>query len=362
MKLAVISLGKESSQNIGEEAKNYFRDVKMLDLRKVEVHATSKSLNVLYDGEELDHYDSIYIRGSYKYAILQRSITEALHFHTYMPLSPKSFTLGHNKFLTMLHLQEKNVPIPTTYLVETVTGAKKLLEKVNYPIIMKIPSGTQGKGVMFADSIASAKSILDTLEVFKQPYIIQEYVETNATDIRAIVVDSKVVASMRRKALSDELRANIHMGGIGVSCELDEETEEIAIRSAKAIGAEVCAVDILEGNKPMVIEVNLSPGLDGITKATKKNVAKIIAEYLHKKANEFKETRKSDDYSKIISTLDTETDRKEIITNLDIKAGIIKLPKLMTKITGFNQEDEIMIIANKGKLIIKKHIIGREVK
>ena len=89
----------------------------------------------------------------------------------------------------------EKIPIPTTYLAATTTGAKKLLEHVHYPIIMKIPSGTQGRGIMFADSITSAKSILDTLEVFKQPYIIQEYIETNATDLRVLVLGDKFVST-----------------------------------------------------------------------------------------------------------------------------------------------------------------------
>ena len=363
MKLGIISLGGDSSYMILKEAKKYFKSTTHLDIRKTEVHVGSKGDGVLYEGKPIDKYDAIYVRGSYKYEILQRSLTTALFNEAYMPIQQGAFTLAHNKFLTVLELQKNKIDIPTTYIAATTESAKKLLEKVNYPIIMKIPYGTHGKGVMFADSPSSAKSVLDTLEVFKQPYIMQEYVETGGTDIRAIVVGDKVVATMKRKAVADELRANIHMGGKGIGCELDYDTEKLAIKSAKAIGADICAVDILEGAKPVVIEINLSPGLKGITEATKKNVAGEIAEYLAEKAEEFAESKKSGSYGEIIKDLEIESKNgktKEIITNLNIKAGIIKLPKLITDITMFDADDEVVLTVKKGKLEIKRHTIEKE--
>lgn len=350
MNLAVISLGGESSLAIAKEGKSYFRESENLDIRKIEVHSTPEKIRILYGGEELEDYACVYIRGSHKYSFLQRSMSEALIDRTYMPFKPSSFTLSHNKFLTLLKLQQNKVLIPTTYLAATLVGAKKILEQVNYPIIMKIPEGSQGKGVLFADSFASATSILDTLEIFRQPYIIQEYIETDATDIRAIVVGDKVVASYRRKALGQEIRANIHLGSVGQECKLDAETEGMALRAARAVSADVCAVDMLESNKTSVIEVNLSPGLKGMEKATGKNLAKIIAEFLHLKATEFKEGKKKADYSKIVNELNN----KEILTNLNIKGGIIKLPEVITKITKFTGEDEVVMVAEKGKLVVKK--------
>lgn len=353
MNLAVVSLGKKSSLAIVREAKNYFDEAENLDIRKIEVHTEQKKIQVWYKGMEMDDYNCVYIRGSYRYAFLQRSMTEALINKTYMPFKPYSFTIAHNKFLTLLELQKKNVPIPTTYLAATLSGAKKILESINYPVIMKIPEGTQGKGVLFADSAASAKSILDTLDVFKQPYIIQEYIDTDATDVRALVVGDEIIASYRRKAAGQEVRANIHLGGVGEECKLDKETEETALKAARAVNADICAVDMLEGNETKVIEINLSPGLQGAEKATGKNLAKVIAEYLYKRATEFKETKKKDDYNKIRNEFNI-NENKEIITNLNIKNGIIKLPEIITKITKFKEEDDVVLKADKGKLVIKK--------
>ncbi len=368
MKLAIISSGGKSSQMVLKEAKAFFDIAKPINIKDIEVHTSSQNSEILYKGKLLEEYDCVYIRGSHKHMLLERSIAESLGKNVYMPLTPASFTLSHNKFLTILELQKASVPIPKTYLAATTSSAKALIKQIKYPVIMKLPSGTQGKGVMFADSVASANSILDTLEVFNQPYIIQEFIETalkGATDIRAIVVGDKVVASMKRKAVDDELRANIHMGGVGIPYELDNETKKIAIKSAKAVGAQICAIDILESTKPLVIEVNISPGLEGITKATKLNVAKELAKYLYEQTKIFHQDKKTEEYKTIIEDLNSSTRPiddgkiKEIFTNLNIKAGIIKLPKIVTQITGFNEDEEVILIANKGHLEIKKHKIKK---
>ena len=111
----------------------------------------------------------------------------------------------------------------------------EVLKKVNYPIIMKFPKGTQGKGVMVADSFAGASSLLDALDFLKQPFIIQEFIETDGSDVRAIVIGDKVVASMARRAKEDEKRANIHAGGKGEAITLDSHTKKIAIDTAKVL-------------------------------------------------------------------------------------------------------------------------------
>ncbi len=354
MRFGLISLGGPSSKMIMEEAAKMFDVAEAIQIKNLEVNVSSDGYQVLDSGKPISEYDCIYVRGSYNYALLQRSISYALQDKCYMPLSPESFTLGHNKFLTMVHLQKIGVPIPKTYLAATTEGAKKLLKEVNYPVIMKIPSGTQGKGVMFADSVQSAKSILDTLEVFKQPYMIQEYIETGATDLRVIVVGDKVVAAMRRKATNEEIRANIHMGGVGHPVELDYETEQVAVKTAKALGCDICAVDILEGRKPYVIELNLSPGLQGIMKALKKNVPKMVADYLFKRTKEIKEDAGKLRAKKVASELELEKNN-QLITNLDIKAGVLKVPTMMTKIAGFKPDEDVIFSAEKGKIKIERY-------
>ena len=362
MKLAIISLGGFSSKAIAKEAEAYFEKVDLLDIRNLDISITTKKMEVLYQGKPIEKYDCVYMRGSYKYALLQRSLSSILKGQTYLPIEPKAFTIAHNKLLTLLDLQKNKVPMPKTYFTATVEGAKTILKEIKYPVIIKIPQGTHGKGVMFADSESSARSVIDALEVFKQPYIIQEYIETKATDIRAIVAGNRVLASMKRKATkAEEFRANIHMGGIGVPFTPDPDTSDIAVKSAKAVGADICAVDILEGREPMVIEVNLSPGLRGIMKATKKNIAQLVAKFLAEKTEEYiEENKRLTKFTALTEEKIKEKKLKELLTSLNVKAGIIKLPKLVTEITGFHADEEVILRMDKGKLVIEQHKIKKE--
>ncbi|MBS3156814.1 RimK family alpha-L-glutamate ligase [Candidatus Woesearchaeota archaeon] len=358
MRLALISLGGAGSKMISEEARKLFDEVEEIDIRKIEIRVENNDVGVLYNENPLPKFDCVYIRGSFRYALLQRAISFALKDECYVPIAPSAYTIAHDKFLTMIELSKLKVSVPRTYFAATTKQAKRMLEEVNYPVILKIPSGTQGKGVMSADSVSSAKSMLDTLEVFNQPYLIQEFIDTDATDIRAIVAGDEVIACMKRKGKAGEMRSNIHQGGIGIPFEMDYDTERLAIRAAKAVKADICGVDLLEGiNKSMVIEVNLSPGLKGITAATKDNVAGKIAKFLFDEARKFKSD--SLEAKNLVKDDKIQAD-KELIVNLDIKAGRIRLPGEITKITRFNSDDEVVLVADKGKLEIKEMGVKKE--
>src|SRR3989344_4092021 len=354
MKIAIISLNSESSKMIGESCREYFKDVDMISLKEIEVHVDGKGMEVLHNGVKLKDYDCVYCRASYKYVLLTRSITSALREKCYMPLSAGSFTIGHAKFLTQLSMQKYNVNMPKTYLAGNTSNAKEILKNIHFPAIIKIPSGTHGKGVMFADSMQSAKSLLDTMDVFKQPVIIQEYIETNATDIRVLVVGGKVVGCMKRKAGKDELRANIHMGGTGKKHSLSDDAEKMAVRASVAVRADICAIDLLEKGKDYkVIEVNVSPGIQGLTKATGKDIAGEIAKTLFEKTKEWKNKHDNLHYKEMVKDMKN-SEEKEIATTLDIKAGIIKLPSIVTQLSGFGVEDNVHIKVKKGKIVVDK--------
>ena len=356
MKAAIISLGSTSSKWTAKAMGKYFDRVDDLDIRNLEVEIGTGKLEVLYNGKKLEKYDCIYPKGSFRYQSLLRSITAALNKDSYLPYTPESFVVGHDKLLTQLDLQKNNIPMPKAYVASTEEQAKKILERVNYPIIIKFPKGTQGKGVMYATGYATAVTLLDALATLKQPFIIQEYVETGGVDIRAIVTGDKVVAAMKRKAPKREKRANIHMGGVGEKIELDSMAKKIAIKSAKVIGAEICAVDILESaTGPQVIEVNLSPGLQGITEATKIDVADEIAKYLYKKTKERVEGHKKVSAKEILEELEKV---REIITNLHFRGERILLPKAVTRISRIKEDDEVIIDIEKGKFTVTKSEIG----
>ncbi|MAG91666.1 30S ribosomal protein S6--L-glutamate ligase [Candidatus Woesearchaeota archaeon] len=356
MKAAVMSLGSRSSLMVSDAMKNYFDSVDNIDLRDVEVNLGVGKLAVLYEGKPLPQYSCIYARGSFRYAPLLRSVTRTLFRSSYMPIKPETFTLGHDKLLTHLALQHFNIPMPTTYLASSTRAAKKVLNEVKYPIVLKFPHGTQGKGVMFAESYAAASSMLDALIALKQPFLIQEYIETGGVDVRAFVVGDRVVASMKRKAVRGEMRANIHAGGTGEACVLDQRTKRIAIDTAASIGADVCAVDMLESPKgPLVIEANLSPGLKGITKATSINIPDKVAKYLFEKSEIFSARDRDEATLKIYEDLGLSGEiAQQIISNLDFRGNRILLPKFVTDISKFTEKEELVLKVEKGKLVIER--------
>ena len=287
VKGAVISLGSTSSQMVVEEMKKFFNVVDSLNLKSFEINFEDEGVQVLYEGKPIKDYDCIYLKGSFRYAEMIQSLAYALQDKTYIPIRPHTFSTGHNKLLTQLVLQLNNIAMPKTYISATPEAGKNLLKNINYPIILKFPDGTHGKGVMIADSYAAASSMLDAFASLNKSVIVQEYVDTGGKDIRVIIVGDEVVGAMERTAEKGDIRSNVHAGGVGTPIEITSETELLAIRAAKVIGADICAVDILMGHKgPMVLEINLSPGLQGITKYTKINVAEKIAKFLYKKATE----------------------------------------------------------------------------
>jgi ribosomal protein S6--L-glutamate ligase len=357
MKAALVSLGSESSVWTIKAMERYFDNVDNIDLRNIEVNLSSGKSDVLYNGKPIESYDCIYAKGSFRYAQTLRAITGTLSPNSYMPVKAGAFTIGHDKLLTHLYLQQFKIPMPTTYLSSSPTAAKKILEKVNYPIIFKFPSGTGGKGVMYAESYPAASSLMDALETLRQPFLIQEYIETGGEDIRAIVVGDRLVAAMKRKAVMGEKRANIHAGGEGEAFLPDTLMRKIAVEAAQALGAQICAIDMLEGIKgPVVVEVNLSPGLQGITKATGIDVADKIAKYLFEKTKKFTEKGVKKGAGEIMKEIALEKTAKEqqIVTNLQLRGERILLPKIITDMSKLTEKDEVVIKVKRGKFLVEK--------
>lgn len=356
MKAAIISLGSKSSIMVADAMQKYFEQVDLIQLKEIEVDL-GKEGGIFHNEKPLNHYDCIYLKGSFRYANLLRSIASLLEGKIpYMPLSDTSFTIAHNKLLTHLVLQQHNIPMPKTYVSSTIEAAQDLLKKVNYPIVMKFPEGTQGKGVLFADSISSAASVLDALGVLKQPFIIQEYVETGGTDIRALVVGDKVVAAMQRKAQTEEKRANIHAGGKGEPVQLSREVINLALDTAKALKANICGVDILESPLgPVVIEANVSPGLQGLQEVSTLNLADEIAKHLYRETEKVVQGSQKEEAKEVMEEIVPENGSvQEIITDLQFRGERILLPEFVTKLAQFSDRKEYVMKVKKGGLEIEE--------
>ncbi|MCK4670080.1 MAG: RimK family alpha-L-glutamate ligase [Nanoarchaeota archaeon] len=358
MRAAVLSLGSQSSKMIAEAMNKYFDVVDHLSLKDVEVAFISDGFQVMCDGKLLGEYDCIYARGSFRYASVLSSLTAALREKTYLPLHHNSFIIANDKFLTQLHFLRKKIPMPAAYIAATSSAAKKALENLNYPVMIKLPQGTHGKGVLYAESYASASSMCDALVVLKQPFIIQEFVETAGTDIRAIVAAGKVVVSYTRTAKKGEIRSGFHSGGVCTLCILDNETQKMAVKAAKALGCDVVAIDILKGPKsPLILEANLSPGITGISKASNINVADKIAKALYDKAKEFKLIKTKNGFGEVLRSIDKPKPSYEIITNLDFRGERVLLPENFVKMADLKDDKEYIIKAKKGYIIIKDSML-----
>jgi len=357
---ALISLGSISSKMTATAMRKHFDSVDEIDLRKVEVHL-GKDASIIYKGDPLKEYDCVYAKGSYKYGDILRAVSTLLWGKCYQPLAPESFTVGHDKLLTHLEILRYKVPSPNTYFMATTDAAKSLLKKLNFPIIMKFPRGTHGKGVMFADSYESANSMLDALAALNQPFIVQEYIETGGIDIRAIVIGDRVVAAMQREAVQGEKRANLHAGGVGKCLILDYQTSKIAVDTAKALKCDICAVDLLKGIKQsVVIEANLSPGLQGVSKVCKKDIAGEIASYLYQQTQQFKSKTpdKAQDVLKELGIRKADSEQ-ELMTTLDFRGARVILPEMVTKICGFDENMDVVFKVKAGKLVVQKLEIGK---
>jgi ribosomal protein S6--L-glutamate ligase len=203
--------------------------------------------------------------------------------------SSLAISRARDKLRSLQILSRKGIGLPVTVFSHTSQDVEGLIEAVGGPpIIVKLIEGTQGMGVVLADSQMSAESVIQAFRGLDANFLVQEFIkEGDGADLRCFVVGEKIVASMMRRARPGEFRSNIHRGGTGERIKLTPEERSTALRAAKAMGLKVAGVDILRTNHgPVVLEVNSSPGLEGIEKATELDVASKIIAYCVRHAHE----------------------------------------------------------------------------
>lgn len=194
---------------------------------------------------------------------------------------------SRDKFRSLQLLARKGISMPLTGFAQSPDNTEDLIRMVGgAPLVIKLLEGTQGKGVILADSHQSAVSIINAFKEMRANILVQEYIqESRGTDIRCLVVGDKVVAAIKRQAKEGEFRANVHQGGQAMKVKLSSEERRIAVASAKAMGLKVAGVDIVRSNHgPLVLEINSSPGLEGVERATQINIAGKIIQYIEKHA------------------------------------------------------------------------------
>jgi ribosomal protein S6--L-glutamate ligase len=204
----------------------------------------------------------------------------------YTPVRSIAISRSRDKLRSLQLLSKAGVGIPKTIFSRETDEVDDLLDHLDTPVIIKLASGTQGNGVVLAETRKAAKSVIQAFYVNDTSFLIQEFVKESAgTDIRAFVVGNQVVASMQRQSLDDDFRSNIHQGGSGTAVKLTDDERRTALRAAKAMGLAICGVDMMRSERgPLVLEVNSSPGLEGIEAVTGRNVAGKIIEYVEMNA------------------------------------------------------------------------------
>lgn len=284
-KISILSfvLDSFSIRRLRQAATIRDHSVKLLDAGQLHLQCDQDGLNVLLNGKPLPQTDILVPRlGAISPSpgiSIVRQFEEAGLFSL---TSWRTLLVSREKFATTQLLTRHKVPVPACALVSRPSDVASAISLLGGPpVIIKLNRGTQGIGVMLADSSKSAEAIFETMQINQRQVIIQRFVsESKGRDIRAFVVGGKVVAAMRRVARDEEFRSNFHRGGRVEPVKLEPIYESVALKAAEVLGLNVAGVDILEGKDgPLVMELNSSPGLEGIEAATNKDVAGAIIEY-----------------------------------------------------------------------------------
>lgn len=235
---------------------------------------------IFVHGQPLRGYDAVIPRIGYTVTSYGASVIRQFESMGIPSLlGSEALIRTRDKLSCMQLLSQKGIPVPKTLLINNYSQMSLLHQKIEeFPKILKLKSGTHGLGVLKADDAKSMEAMMEAFYGLKQKVLIQEFIkESSGEDIRAFVVDGEVVASMRRSAAEGEFRSNLHRGGVAETVQLSEEENRVAIDSVAILGLKVAGVDMLQSNHgPLVLEVNASPGLEGIEKTTNVDIAKKI--------------------------------------------------------------------------------------
>jgi ribosomal protein S6--L-glutamate ligase len=285
MNIAILSKGpgNYSTKRLKEEALARGHKVRVIDYSKCYITVERDNPVVRYRGGELRDIDVIIPRISASLTRYGSSITRQFEMQN-VPSTTSSIAIvrSRDKLRSMQLLAKAGVGIPKTVVVRETADFDDVLEQVGgAPVIIKVARGTQGNGVVLAETRKAALAVMQAFYVEGVNFLVQEFIEESAgVDIRAFVVNGKVVASMVRQSLDDDFRSNLHQGGKGIAVKLTPEERRTAQKAAKAIGLSIAGVDMMRSSRgPLVLEVNASPGFS-VEQVTSLNVAAQVIDYV----------------------------------------------------------------------------------
>lgn len=294
MKLALMcrNPGLYSHKRLVEAAKARGHDIDVIDHLRCYINITSHRPSVRYQGADLPRYDAVIPRIGASVTFYGTAVLRQLEVIGVYPANESvAITRSRDKLRSLQLLARKGIGLPVTVFAHKTSNAEEVVNLVGGPpVIVKLLEGTQGIGVVLGETQRAAESIIQAFGGVNTNILVQEFIkEAGGEDIRCLVVGDKVVASMMRKGKEGEFRSNLHRGGSADKVKITPAERSTAISAAKAMGLNVCGVDMLRSNHgPVVMEVNSSPGLEGVEKATGADVAGKIIEFIEKNAQPHK--------------------------------------------------------------------------
>lgn len=286
MKLAILSRAPDaySTRRLREAAESQGHDVRILDTLKFSIELETGEPDLWYSGRRLEAFDAVIPRIGASITPYGTAVVRQFEqLDVYTPSSSHGIANSRDKLRALQILSRHDIGIPHTMFVRRRQDVLPAIARVGgAPVIIKLLEGTQGVGVILAETEKVAEAIIETLQKAERDVLIQKFVgESSGRDIRAFVVGDRVVAAMRRTARAGDFRSNVHRGGVAEAVDLDEAYRDTAIRAAQIMGLKIAGVDMLEGNDgPQVMEVNSSPGLEGIETSTQLDVAGAVMDFV----------------------------------------------------------------------------------
>lgn len=290
MKIGILSRNSKlySTRRLIEACEARGHETKVIDALRCYMNINSEQPSIHFKGEDLVGFDAIIPRIGASVTFYGCAVLRQFEMMGVYPVNESvAITRSRDKLRSMQLLSRKNIGMPVTGFASKPDDIKDLLDMVGgAPVVIKLLEGTQGIGVVLAETRKAAESVLEAFMGLKANIMVQEFIkEAGGADIRCFVIGDKVIAAMKRQGAEGEFRSNLHRGGNASLIRITPEERKTAVTAAKAMGLSVAGVDLLRSSRgPLVMEVNSSPGLEGIEAATGKDVASMIIEHIEKSA------------------------------------------------------------------------------
>jgi ribosomal protein S6--L-glutamate ligase len=294
MKIALLARNPNlySHRRLVEAAEERDHEIQVVDTMRVYLNVASHRPQMRYRGGPLEGFDAVIPRIGASVTFFGTAVLRQFEMMGVYPLNESvAITRSRDKLRSLQLLARRGIGLPVTVFAHSTSQADDILDMLGgAPVIIKLLEGTQGIGVVLGETPAAAKSMIQAFGGLRANILVQEFIkEAGSQDIRCLVVGERVVASMIRKGAEGDFRSNLHRGGTAQAVRITPEERSTAVRAANIMGLNVCGVDMLRSNHgPVVMEVNSSPGLEGVEAATGKDVAGAIIQFLEKNARPYR--------------------------------------------------------------------------